>query len=132
MARKQTAAAVAEAPVRDTSTYDAALRRAPLAAEVEASVRGLAAKLGVDSALPARERYKAIAARLARSPKPLPKQCHWDVLNAYLRGEHNEIAAVTAAEALGLGIKEAIRKAGEGWSATGAPSRERVPGEDDE
>lgn len=132
MARKQQAVTAVPVEVDREASYRAALARGPLAPEIESSVRSLAAKLGVDSALPPRERAKAVIARLGRSPKPLPKECHWDVLRGYLAGERNELAAVTAAEGVGLGIKAALAKAAEGWTASGPPKRERVPGEDDE
>lgn len=132
MARKQTSAVQSAPEVDREASYRAALARGPLAPEIESSVRSLAAKLGVDSALPARERAKAVIARLSRTPKPLPKECHWEVLRGYLAGDRNELAAVTAAEGVGLGIKEALAKAAEGWTASGPPARERVPGEDDE
>ncbi len=113
------------------ATIDPRAYRQP-APEIEAAVRVLAARFGVDAALSPKERALAIKARIARTPKPARRECHWDVLRGHLRGERDSIAAVFAADALGLGIKEALRRAADGWTAEGPPRSERVPGEDDE
>lgn len=130
MARKQTAAGAAEhsapPPPVDPTKFQ---RPAP---EIAASVATLAAKLGVPVDLPAKDRYEAIRRAIAVAPKPPKRACHWDVLRGYLRGERDAMAAAFAAEALGLGIKEALRRAADGWTAEGPPRSERVPGEDDE
>lgn len=102
------------------------------AREVEASVLDLARGLGVKVEQTPRERHEAIRRALARQGKPPPRECHWTVLREYLAGRRDALAAAFAAEALGIGIKEALTRAEAGWTAAGAPKADRVPGEDDE
>lgn len=81
----------------------------------------LAMRLGVDPELPPRERAVAIRKALRRVERPHPKQWAWGVLRERIAGGRTDLEAIFAANALGLGIREALAKAADGWGPLGAP-----------